>query len=250
MAPQHRLSLNPSSPQDLLATLQHLGAFLSELPGPIWPDAELSFWDSATQRPLALDAPIHPEIPNFSELAFYLIAADHPACLPGIEAITRIAIKKNRPRPVWVNAEVQLGLSAAFALAHQDPRYLPRFVAVLRSLDLKHEVYEDFLIGLLLDRWPVGDEVLQLLAARSGSIAGQFGIENLPVPALDRAHKGLYLRHLLEDCLQAPVVHADLLVDALQRLDIAIDFEHFETLFVNRRPVFTEHNIPTLNLLA
>jgi hypothetical protein len=218
-----------------------------ELSKDILNNSGLEFYDSSTNNLLKLEAPIHPEIPNYSELAFYLTAVENENALEHIEKITQIAIRKNKPRPIWMNEEIQMGLSAAFALAFKDKKYIANFVNVLRTFDLDHGVYEDFFIELLLKKWETCDEMLFLIAAKSGSIMGQWGIENFEIPKLDHEQKSKFMKYLLEDTLKSKVVHSDLLIDALAILDISIDIEKFKKLFEHYKPLFNEATIPSLS---
>ncbi len=142
-----------------------------------------------------------------------------------------------------MNDELQKGLNAAFALAFSDEKYIYDFVNVLRTFDLNNEVYEPFFIDLLLDKWMICDEVLFLLAARSGSISDQWGFEKLEIPTLNGDHKNKFLTYLLEDALKSKTVFSENLLDSMELLDIVVDPEKFSRLFEHYKPLFQKDNI-------
>ncbi|WP_459212214.1 hypothetical protein [Aquimarina rhabdastrellae] len=138
---------------------------------------------------IVLENSIHPKIPNYSELAFYLKVIKTSGSIEKLKKITQIVIHRNSIEPVWMNEEIPMGLSIVFALAFHDKRYIFDFVTVLRTFDLNHEVYESFFIELLLNKWKICDQTLFLLAARSGSLSGQWGIEGYDIPKLNTVQK-------------------------------------------------------------
>ncbi len=246
---KHKISLKLSSNQDILDTLNYLIDNYDEIAKNSYENSGLEFYDNSTKNLIELDTPLHPEIPNYSELAFYLKVINNKNNFEKVEKFTQIVIEKNNPKSIWMNEEIQMGLSAAFALAFKDKRCIFNFVNVLRTFDLNHEVYEPFFIELLFKKWDICDETLFLLATRSGSISGQWGIENYEIPKLDGEQKNKFMRYLLEDTFKSKVVYSDLLIDSLEFLKISIDIKKFKSLFEHYKPLFNESNIPTLSHL-
>jgi len=247
---KHKINVKMSSNQDILNTLTYLIDNYDEIAKDSYENSGLEFYDNSTNNLIELDKSLHPEIPNYSELAFYLTVVRNKNTFEKVEKLTQIVIEKNSSKSIWMDEEIQMGLSPAFALAFEDKKYISNFVNVLRTFDLNHEVYEPFFIELLFEKWEICDETLFLLAARSGSISGQWGIENYKIPKLDVEQKNKFIRYLLEDTLKSKAVYSDLLIDSLNFLEISIDTEKFDSLFEHYKPLFNKNNIPSLNHLG
>ncbi|NMH87698.1 hypothetical protein [Flavivirga algicola] len=246
---KNEISLDLSSNQDILNTINHLMHNFNEIAKDSWDNSGIEFHNSLNDTLITLEASIHPNIPGYSELAFYLKATENKDNFNKIAEYIQLVIEKNSVKPIWMNEEIPMGLSAGFSLANADKRYIINFIDLLRTLDLNHEVYETFFIEILLGKWKICDETLLLLAARSGSLSGQWGIENYEIPPLNPEQKNTYIKYLLEDTLKSKVIDTGLLIDALEFLDISIDNEKFKSLFKNYKPIFNESNIPILNHL-
>lgn len=243
----HIIKVDLSSNQNILHTLDYLSNNYDKIAKDSYENSGIEFYDQLTGKLIELEEPIHPQIPNYSELAFYLTAVKEDNCKGQIKKITQIVVDKNRAKSLWMNEEIQMGLSAAFALAFSSKSYISNFITVLRTFDLNHEVYEPFFIELLLDKWKICDEILLLLAARSGSISGQWGIEQYDIPILNNAQKNKFISYLLEDTLKSNAVFTDLLLDAMKSLNIMIDKEKFKNLFKHHKPLYDKNNIPSLS---
>lgn len=246
---KHKIKVNLGSNQDVLNTLDFLIENYDEIAKDSYSNSGLEFYDTTTHNLIELETVLHPEIPNYSELAFYLIVVEDKNNFEKIEKFNQTVIEKNARKSVWMNEEIQMGLSAAFALAFKDKSYIHNFVNVLRTFNLNNEVYEPFFIELLLKKWKTCDEALYLLAARSGSISGQWGIENYAVPSLDHEQKNKFITYLLNDALKAKAVYSDMLIDALHFLEINVDTETFESYFGPYNPLYNEKNIPNIRHL-
>ncbi len=244
---KHKITLNIASSQDIIKTLDYLMDNYDEIAKDSYEDSGLEFYDNSTNNVIELDASIHPEIPNYSELAFYLNVVDNEEVLEKVEKFTQMVIEKNSSKSIWMNDEVQMGLSATFALAFKDKRYISNFVDVLRTFNLNHEVYEPFFIELLVEKWGICDETLFLLATRSVSIEGQWGIDEYELPELNSEQKDKFVTYLLKDTLKAKVVFSDVLLDTIEILEIPVDANKFESLFEYDKPQFNEDNIPDLS---
>ncbi len=244
---KHKINLNLSSNQDILNTLDYLIEHYDEIANDAYENSGIEFYDSSTGDLLELEAPIHPAIEITSELTFYLRVVENKDNFDKLEKYIQVVIEKNSPKSVWMNDEIQMGLNAAFALAFRDKKYIYDFVNVLRTFDLNNEVYEPFFIDLLLDKWMICDEVLFLLAARSGSISGQWGLEELEIPTLNSDHKNKFLTYLLEDALKSKTVFSENLLDSMELLDIVVDPEKFSNLFEHDKPLFQKDNIPSIH---
>lgn len=245
---KHKINLNLFSDQDILNTLNYLIDNYDEIAKDSYENSGLEFYDNSTNNLIELDTSLHPEIPNYSELAFYLTVVGDKNNFEKAEKFTQTVIEKNSSKSIWMNEEIQMGLSAAFALAFEDKRYVLNFVNVLRTFDLNNEVYEPFFIELLLEKWEICDETLFLLAARSGSISGQWGIEEYDIPTLNNLQKNKFITYLLEDTLKSKTVFVDILLDSMESLNITINHEKFKSLFEHHKPLFDEDNIPSLSL--
>lgn len=243
----HIIKVNLSSNQNILDTLDYLFYNYDKVAKISYENSGIQFYDQLTGKLIELEEPIHPRIPNYSELAFYLKVVKEDGSIDKIEKITKIAVEKNSPTSLWMDDEIQMGLSAAFALAYSNKNYISNFITILRTFDLNHEVYETFFIELLLGKWKICDEILLLLAARSGSISGQWGIEGYEIPTLNSPQKNKFITYLLEDTLQSKRVCIDLLLDAMESLDIIIDHKRFKKLFEYHKPPFHKDDIPSFS---
>lgn len=242
----HTIKTDLSSNDDILKTLDHIYSNYDLIAKDSNENSGIEFYDQSTNGLIVLEKPIHPEIPNYSELAFYLKVVGQDNAIEKIHKITQKAIEKNSPKALWMNEEIQMGLSPAFALAFYNKNYIKNFIDVLQTFDLNHEVYDPFFIEILLDKWKICDETLQLLAARSCSISGQWGIENYKIAPLDTTQKNKFIVYLLEDSLLVKFADAELLLDAMEFLDIKVDPTAFESLFKYYKPLFTKETIPTI----
>lgn len=116
---------------------------------------------------------------ELDEHEFYAAAGAHPDLhhrLVSILHATESGAHGDRP---WADDETPTGSGAVAALVGADRRYIPELVRFLRSCDLDHEVDESQLILDAVERHGWGDDTLSLVAARLGSCAGQFGIEQV-----------------------------------------------------------------------
>lgn len=242
----HEIKVNLGSSQDVLNTLDFLIKNYNDIAKNSYNNSGLKFYDSTTHNLIRLETALHPEIPNYSELAFFLFVVEDENNFEKIEKFTQTVIENNKPKSVWMNEEIQMGLSAAFALAFKNKSYIPNFVTVLRTFNLNNEVYEPVFIELLLKKWNTCDEALYLLAARSCSISGQWGIENYTIPKLDHEQKNKFISYLLHDALKAKAVYSDILIDALHFLEINVDTKTFESYFGPYNPLYNEKNRPNI----
>lgn len=240
------IKTNLSSNEDILKTLDHIYSNYDLIAKDSYENSGIEFYDQSTDDLIVLEKAIHPEIQNYSELAFYLKVVNQDNAVEKIHKITQKAIEKNSPKALWMNEEIQMGLSPAFALAFHNKNYIKNFIRVLQTFDLNHEVYETFFIELLLDKWKICDETLQLLAARSCSISGQWGIENYDIASLNTTQKNKFIGYLLEDTLVAKSADAELLLDAMELLHIKVDPTAFESHFKYYKPLFTKDTIPAV----
>ncbi len=197
----------------------------------------------------AYEIKIHDEIPSYSELAFFMKAVENEENTSRVSRYVQIAAERNNKEKIWFDDEMPMGLNAAFALAGKDKKYIDDFIDLLRTCDMDHEVYQCFFIDLLLDKWKICDETLNLLAARSGSIVGQFGLEDIEkyeIDDLTDEQKSYYFKCLMEDSLKSPAVYPDLLIDAMELLDINVDQDKFSDLFDGYSPAFDSSGLPVL----
>ncbi|MDF9834249.1 hypothetical protein M2103_002491 [Ereboglobus sp. PH5-5] len=111
-----------------------------------------------------------------SEIPFYTAAAAFPELHKKILAYIDLAIDSDG---AWRNDEVPKGMNAAYAMAMQDQKYIPKYIQLLRSMDMDHEVYQGGQIVSIAAKWKDYDNVLALLATRACTGAGQHGIETL-----------------------------------------------------------------------
>ena len=192
----------------------------------------------------ALESEIHPKIPSYSELSFFIKATENKDNLDQIQTYLQKVIKKNESKVLWFDDEMLMGLNAAFALAFNDSTYISDFVDLLRSCDMNHEVYQTYFIEILLSKWGICKETVSLLAARSGSISGQYGIEAYNIPELMDEQKALFVENLFKDALKSKAVFPDLLIDALEFLEISIDSNKFKAFFNQHKPTFKESDSP------
>lgn len=245
----HQIKVAVSSPPEVLKTLNELIDQYQEIAAKASANSGLEFIDTQTNQPLTLEESIHPEIPNYSELAFYMKVVQDPNNHQTLERYTQKVIQHNKDTSLWMNPEIQMGLSAAFALGYTDQKYIHTFVDVLRTFDLNHEVYEPYFIELILQKWGLSEDTLYLLASRAGSLSGQWGIENYQVPELSSSQKNQFIGYLLKDSLNSKYVESELLIDALGLLDIQVNTEQFESLFERYKPVFDQDHIPVIEHL-
>ncbi len=190
---------------------------------------------------------VHDRIPLYSELAFFLQSAKNTANTNKILKYVQFIMAKNKVEKVWLDDEMPMGLNASFSLAYTNKEYISDFINFLRTVDMNHEVYQVYFIKILLNRWGICDPILKLLAARAGSISGQFGLEGCDIPSLSDDQKKAFFEYLLKDSLSARAVFPDLLKDALDQLGVVVTKDKFNRLFNRYNPIFSLTNIPDLN---
>jgi len=156
----------------------------------------------------------------------------------------KCVMNENKFRQIWMNEEIPLGLSAAFALAYYVKEHIQTFIELLRTFNLNFEVYEEFFMQVLLNKWGKCEETIALLAARAGSLSGQWGIENLEFEALSDDEKVTYVHHMFEDSLHSEDVYNGNLMDAMEFLQIPFSKDSFVELFKHTTPLYTKENIP------
>lgn len=244
---KNEINLDFSSNQEITDALNYLMHNYDEIAEHAFENSGILFYDRITGNKLTLESEIHPEIPNYSELAFFMKAAENENNIGQVLKYIQLVIEKNKNKSIWMNDEIQMGLSAGFALAYTDKKYVTNFIDLLRTFDMDHEVYEPFFIELLLNKWEICNEILLLLAARSGSITGQWGIEDYEIPSLTDEQKKIFVKYLFEDILNTKAVFPELLINALEFLSISVNNQKFESYFEHHKPLYNKSNIPDLN---
>lgn len=193
---------------------------------------------------------LHTDMPSYSELAFFLNAAKESNNTDKILTFIKHIIQKNKTQKVWLDDEMPMGLNASFALAYNGKKYISNFIDFLRTTDMNHEVYQPIFIELLEKKWGICNETIELLAARSSSISGQWGVECHDTLDLSNEQKRYYLECLLKDTLFSKRIYPDILIEACQTLGISIHTDKFSKLFVNcgaySTPTFETLELPSL----
>ncbi|WP_298952971.1 hypothetical protein [uncultured Nonlabens sp.] len=179
---------------------------------------------------------LHRDMPSYSELVFFLSAVKDGKNIDKIKKFVQDIMQRNLVKKTWLDDEMPMGLNASFALAYTDKKYISNFIDFLRTCDMNHEVYQAVFIELLEKKWKTCHEILGLLAARSNSIAGQWGIEGHEKLELSAGQKKHYLQCLLQDTLFSINIDTDLLIEACETLGVLIDENKFNSLFINRGP--------------
>jgi|GEM_PF-2478164 len=192
------------------------------------------------------------EIPPRSELVFFTEAVKDKDDAQKVQKYVNSIAEMNNAEELWFDDETPMGLNAAFALAFEDKQYVADFINLLRKCDMDHEVYQAAMMAELLKKWGLQDEMIKLLAARSGSITGQFGLEEtfyeggIPIPEFSESQKEKYFKYLMEDSLESKAVFPELLVDAMEYVGIEVSQEKFSALFKMHEPKFNKDNLPKL----
>jgi len=189
---------------------------------------------------------IHRRIPSYSELAFFLSAVKDTNNSDKILTYIQLIKQKNKVKKVWLDDEMPMGLNASFALANNEKKYITAFIELLRTCDMNHEVYQHFFIELVLNKWGICDETLALLAARSGSISGQWALEGFDIPTLLKEQKKCFLEYLLQDSFESKHIFPNNLINAFKIVEISVDNEEFIKLFDRGKPMFDKTNIQNI----
>lgn len=193
---------------------------------------------------------LHEDMPSYSELVFFLSAIEDGNNINKIRTFIQDIMQRNLVKKTWLDDEMPMGLNASFALAYNDKKYISEFIDFLRTCDMNHEVYQVIFIELLENKWQNCHEILELLAARTNSIAGQWGIEEHEKLDLSAGQKKHYLMCLLKDTLFSKNIQTDILIEGCETLGISIDENKFNSLFINRgafsNPRFEMTDIPYL----
>lgn len=177
---------------------------------------------------------LHREMPSYSELVFFLSAVEDSNNINKIIAFIKQIMQRNLVEKTWLDDEMPMGLNASFALAYNDKKYISEFINFLRTCDMNLEVYQTMFIELLENKWQICYEVLELLAARTNSISGQWGVEEHERLDLSSEQKKHYLMCLLKDALFSKRVNTDILIQGCEILGVSIDEDKFNSLFINR----------------
>lgn len=244
---KNEIKLDFSSNQEITDALNYLMQNYDEVAEHAFANSGILFYDRTSGSEMTLESEIHPMIPDYSELTFFMKAAENENNTGQLLKYIQLVIEKNKNKSIWMNEEIQMGLSAGFALAYNDKSYITNFIDLLRTFDMDHAVYEDFFIELLLNKWEICNETLLLLAAKSGSINGQWGIENYEIPPFNEEQKKMFVKYLFEDSLYRRHSYSDLLIDALELVGIAVNHQKFESYFKHYEPLYNESNIPDLS---
>ena len=193
---------------------------------------------------------LHKDMPSYSELVFFLSAAEDSNNTNKIITFVKDIMQRNLEEKTWIDDEMTMGLNASFALAYVDKKYISNFIDFLRTCDMNHEVYQHIFIELLENKWQICNEILELLAARTNSISGQWGVEEHKRLNLSTEQKKHYLMCLLKDTLVSETVHTDILIKGCETLGVPIDENKFNSLFIDRgaysNPIFKMTEIPHL----
>ena len=118
------------------------------------------------------------ELGYSSELPFFEAAAEFPELHKKIIDFIDLAIDSDG---AWMDEETPKGLHAAFALAMHNEKYIPKYIELLKAVDMNHEVYQLAQIVVLVEKWKDYDNGMRLLGARCMSASGQHGRENLGI---------------------------------------------------------------------
>ncbi|NDV68956.1 hypothetical protein [Dysgonomonas sp. 25] len=141
------------------------------------------------------------EVGYGSEIPFFEAAAKFPELHKKIIDFIDLAIDSDG---AWLNEEVPKGLNAGYALAMHDQKYIPKYIELLRAVDMDHEVYQIGQIATIIYKWRDYDNALRLMAARCCSAHGQHGFENLdPDLVQDDQRKETFLKFLLHDSMDS-----------------------------------------------
>lgn len=193
---------------------------------------------------------LHADMPSYSELVFFLSAVKDSNNTSKTLIFVKQIMQKNQLEKVWLDEEMPMGLNASFALAYNEKTYISNFIDFLRTTDMNHEVYQPIFIELLEKKWGICNETIELLAARTNSIAGQWGVELHETLELSDKHKIHYLKCLLKDTLFSKIAQPDLLIEGCNTLGISVDEDKFNAFFINRgafaNPIFKMTEIPSL----
>ncbi len=71
---KHIIKVDLSSNQNILKTLDYISNNYDEIAKDSYENSGIEFYDQLTGKLIELEKPVHPKIPNYSELAFYLTA--------------------------------------------------------------------------------------------------------------------------------------------------------------------------------
>lgn len=193
---------------------------------------------------------LHKDMPSYSELVFFLSAVNNSDNINKIRIFVKDIMQRNKVKKIWLDEEMPMALNASFALAYTEKKYISEFIDFLRTCDMNHEVYQFVFICLLEKKWQVCDEILELLAARTNSISGQWGLEFHDTLNLSDEQKKHYLNSLLKDTLFSKIVYPNMLIDGCNKLGISVDNNKFNSFFINRgafsNPTFVMSEIPSL----
>lgn len=190
----------------------------------------------------------HPLLPSYSELAFFMVAARNYDNLVPIQQFLQQIIAKGEY--LWFDDEMPMGMNAAFAVAILYKEYIICFILICRASDMDNETFQAAFIEMLLNHHGICNETLDLIAARACSISGQYGLEGIEIEGLSIEQKNAFFQKLLFDAFYKPVVYPDLLIDALEQLDISVNKEKFNALFSENRPAYAPDDLPSLNSVA
>lgn len=245
---KNKIYVSLESKENVTAILNYILSDYEGIAKDSYDNSGLEIIDIATGDEFVLASPVHAQIPNYSELAFYteLVKDSYTHAL--IVETLQENITKNATKVLRMNDEIPMGLSAAFALAYHDKKYISLFVDFLRTLNLNYEVLEPFFIDALITKWQIISETLYLIAARTCSISGQWSLETLTIPKLNKEEKNQYLNFLLADALHAKAVYPDILLETMATLEIPINAENFTALFSNYKPIYNQSNISSITV--
>lgn len=187
-----------------------------------------------------------------SELFFFEAAVKFPALHKKIIDYINLAIDEEGP---WMDEETPKALHAAYALAMYDQKYIPKYIELLRVLDMDHEVYQCGQIAKLIEKWQKYDNAIRLMASRSCSVAGQHGFENLDPEILDSIQrKETFLKYLLLDAKENHYAYRDhlksLMSVCLEPALETVDIDFNEVKLINALRSIHENSSISLDDIA
>jgi len=246
----NKIIVDIDNPVDVSKTLEALLANLETLCEYATENKGIKYGKYHEESFIEYQINLHDNLPSYSELVFFLTAAKNSSNFNVIVSFVEAIMQKNKTKKVWLDQEMPMGLNASFALAYTNKTYISNFIDFLRTTDMNKEVYQYIFISLLEKKWGICNEVIALLAARIHSISGQWGVESHEALALSSDQEKYFVKCLLEDILFLSMVQPDLIIDGLETLDIPVNINKFNELFINRgafsSPLFQNKNIENI----
>lgn len=190
-----------------------------------------------------------------SEIPFFAAASKFPELHKKIIEYIDLAIDADGP---WLDDEVPKGLNAAFALAYTDEKFIPKYIELLKVVDMDHEVYQLMQILVLVEKWKEYDNGLKLLGARCMNVSGQHGLENLsyflemnPSYISDRTLKEKLFKMIMFATLDNRYYYQEryekILEYPLSSILEQLEIDYDETKFIRILAVMHENALPGLD---